>query len=324
MIGVLHHDGVRRRRRGRVPPARRALPRRRHDHAEDGVRTAYDPGAAAGRARRPRTGSTHASTSRSRSRRSRPTGIRRRACRCCSSRGPTSVPSPTVSRSAIPALGSIILTHERDGVVQGLKDWKPDDRPPVAIPFFAFRIMVGCGRRDARAGRVQLVGVAEETAGRCALVPEAVRVGVAARLRRRGRRMGHDGGRAPALGSVRPRPHARRRHAVARERQTSWCRSRSTLSRTSSSSARVAISSRACCGPARSTSGRRVGPQQAGTPRGRSPRRRKASNKCRPSISFRYGPASSPWACSCTCCSTASISASASCFRTLPTTSAAI
>jgi cytochrome d ubiquinol oxidase subunit I len=29
--------------------------------------------------------------------------------------------------------------------VQGLKDWKPDDRPPVAIPFFAFRIMVGAG-----------------------------------------------------------------------------------------------------------------------------------------------------------------------------------
>jgi cytochrome bd ubiquinol oxidase subunit I len=45
----------------------------------------------------------------------------------------------------IPVLGSIILTHDRDGVVQGLKDWKPGDRPPVAIPFFAFRIMVGTG-----------------------------------------------------------------------------------------------------------------------------------------------------------------------------------
>jgi cytochrome d ubiquinol oxidase subunit I len=45
----------------------------------------------------------------------------------------------------IPVLGSVILTHERDGVVQGLKDWKPDDRPPVAIPFFSFRIMVGIG-----------------------------------------------------------------------------------------------------------------------------------------------------------------------------------
>ena len=45
----------------------------------------------------------------------------------------------------IPVLGSIILTHERDGIVQGLKDWRPEFRPPVAIPFFAFRLMVGVG-----------------------------------------------------------------------------------------------------------------------------------------------------------------------------------
>ncbi len=45
----------------------------------------------------------------------------------------------------IPVLGSVILTHSADGVVQGLKDWKPADRPPVAIPFFSFRIMVGVG-----------------------------------------------------------------------------------------------------------------------------------------------------------------------------------
>jgi cytochrome d ubiquinol oxidase subunit I len=45
----------------------------------------------------------------------------------------------------IPVLGSVILTHDRDGVVQGLKNWKPADRPPVAIPFFSFRIMVGTG-----------------------------------------------------------------------------------------------------------------------------------------------------------------------------------
>ncbi len=45
----------------------------------------------------------------------------------------------------IPVLGSLILTHYADGVVQGLKEWKPQDRPPVAIPFFSFRVMVGCG-----------------------------------------------------------------------------------------------------------------------------------------------------------------------------------
>ena len=45
----------------------------------------------------------------------------------------------------IPVLGSLILTHSLDGTVQGLKDFPPDERPPVAIPFFAFRIMVGAG-----------------------------------------------------------------------------------------------------------------------------------------------------------------------------------
>lgn len=45
----------------------------------------------------------------------------------------------------IPALGSLILTHEWDGVVRGLKEWPKEDRPPVAIVFFAFRIMVAIG-----------------------------------------------------------------------------------------------------------------------------------------------------------------------------------
>jgi len=45
----------------------------------------------------------------------------------------------------VPALGSLVLTHDIDGVVRGLKDWPPDQRPPVALPFFAFRVMVGVG-----------------------------------------------------------------------------------------------------------------------------------------------------------------------------------
>jgi cytochrome d ubiquinol oxidase subunit I len=45
----------------------------------------------------------------------------------------------------IPGLGSLILTHQIDGEVKGLKDFPADQRPPVAVPFFAFRIMVGCG-----------------------------------------------------------------------------------------------------------------------------------------------------------------------------------
>jgi len=45
----------------------------------------------------------------------------------------------------VPYLGSLILTHSLDGEVKGLKDFPATDRPPVAIPFFAFRIMVGIG-----------------------------------------------------------------------------------------------------------------------------------------------------------------------------------
>ncbi len=45
----------------------------------------------------------------------------------------------------LPDLGSLILTHDLNGTVQGLKDFPRDQRPPVAIPFFAFRVMVGIG-----------------------------------------------------------------------------------------------------------------------------------------------------------------------------------
>jgi cytochrome d ubiquinol oxidase subunit I len=46
---------------------------------------------------------------------------------------------------AVPDLGSLILTHDLNGTIRGLKDWPVDQRPPVAIPFFAFRVMVGLG-----------------------------------------------------------------------------------------------------------------------------------------------------------------------------------
>jgi cytochrome d ubiquinol oxidase subunit I len=45
----------------------------------------------------------------------------------------------------VPHLGSLILTHSWNGAVKGLKDFPRDQRPPVAIPFFSFRIMVGLG-----------------------------------------------------------------------------------------------------------------------------------------------------------------------------------
>lgn len=46
---------------------------------------------------------------------------------------------------AIPKLGSLILTHSLDGEIQGLTEWPAEDRPPVAIVFWTFRIMVGIG-----------------------------------------------------------------------------------------------------------------------------------------------------------------------------------
>lgn len=45
----------------------------------------------------------------------------------------------------IPVLGSLILTHDPNGTVRGLKDFPRDDWPPVIIPFFSFRVMVGIG-----------------------------------------------------------------------------------------------------------------------------------------------------------------------------------
>lgn len=46
---------------------------------------------------------------------------------------------------AVPKLGSLILTHDINGEVAGLKTVPPEERPPVAPVFFAFRVMVGIG-----------------------------------------------------------------------------------------------------------------------------------------------------------------------------------
>jgi len=56
----------------------------------------------------------------------------------------------------IPKLGSLILTHDLDGEVKGLKAWKPEDRPPAPIVFWSFRLMVGIGTLMALAGFVSL------------------------------------------------------------------------------------------------------------------------------------------------------------------------
>jgi cytochrome d ubiquinol oxidase subunit I len=46
---------------------------------------------------------------------------------------------------AVPILGSLIATMSTDSKEVGLDDFAPGDRPPVAITFIAFRVMVACG-----------------------------------------------------------------------------------------------------------------------------------------------------------------------------------
>jgi cytochrome d ubiquinol oxidase subunit I len=46
---------------------------------------------------------------------------------------------------SVPKLGSFIASGTWDSREPGLESFAPEDRPPVLIPFFAFRIMVGMG-----------------------------------------------------------------------------------------------------------------------------------------------------------------------------------
>jgi cytochrome bd ubiquinol oxidase subunit I len=59
------------------------------------------------------------------------------------------VPNEAAERNdlevAIPNGASLIITHSLEGTFPGLKDFAPEDRPPVDWPFYAFRVMVGIG-----------------------------------------------------------------------------------------------------------------------------------------------------------------------------------
>ena len=52
----------------------------------------------------------------------------------------------------IPKLGSLILTHEINGTVKGLKEWPKAERPNALILFFSFRMMVAIGMAMAALG----------------------------------------------------------------------------------------------------------------------------------------------------------------------------
>jgi cytochrome d ubiquinol oxidase subunit I len=57
----------------------------------------------------------------------------------------------------IPNLSALILTHEWDGEVRGLKSWPREERPNVAIVFWAFRLMVGLGMAMLAIGGLSLL-----------------------------------------------------------------------------------------------------------------------------------------------------------------------
>jgi cytochrome bd ubiquinol oxidase subunit I len=61
-----------------------------------------------------------------------------------------SVPDEANQRNSIEILGipkllSWVATGDSEGVYKGLKEWPKEERPPVAITFWSFRIMVGLG-----------------------------------------------------------------------------------------------------------------------------------------------------------------------------------
>ncbi len=56
----------------------------------------------------------------------------------------------------IPGLSALILTHDWEGETPGLKDVPPQDRPPVLLVFWSFRIMVGIGILMMVAGVISL------------------------------------------------------------------------------------------------------------------------------------------------------------------------
>lgn len=58
---------------------------------------------------------------------------------------------------SIPNLSSLILTHDVGGEVKGLKSFARADRPPVAMVFWTFRLMVGLGMLMIATGLTALV-----------------------------------------------------------------------------------------------------------------------------------------------------------------------
>ena len=227
---------------------------------------------------------------------------------------------------AIPKLGSLILTHELDGMVQGLKQLAPEDRPYVPLVFWSFRLMVGIGLIMIAIGLISLFlrrgGRLYETRWFLRICVVCLPIGFVALLA--GWVTTEVG--PPALGGLRPHAHGRRRLAGGDRRR------RRLLARRLRDRLRADLPGRGLLhdppGPARPRAARGGPPERPSRtarrpcpPAGRSPSpRSKGHGGTRASTCRCSGPRSSWSASSCTCCSTASISGSASCSRSCPRT----
>ena len=97
------------------------------------------------------------------------------------------IPDPDQERNLyaieIPRLGSFIASGTWDSREVGLEEFAPEDRPPVLIPFFGFRIMVGMAPAHAgpllvrRAGSGSEAAVRGQPRGSCGWCSSAIRAG---------------------------------------------------------------------------------------------------------------------------------------------------
>ena len=117
----------------------------------------------------------------------------------------------------IPHGASLLLTHSWDGLFPGLKSVPPRDRPPVAPPFFAFRIMVGIGLHDDPGRADRRVVVVARPLVRGPVVSLARAACLVDRLRRGDLRLDRHRDRPAALGRL--RSPANRRCGLAARRQ---------------------------------------------------------------------------------------------------------
>jgi cytochrome d ubiquinol oxidase subunit I len=46
---------------------------------------------------------------------------------------------------ALPSVGSLVVTGSFDGAIEGLRAWPADERPPMTVVFWSFRLMVAAG-----------------------------------------------------------------------------------------------------------------------------------------------------------------------------------